>query len=51
LLGALLPDQHEPVITALRTIAAAVRELPHPGAAPAWAPVTRPHQVADQQSA
>jgi len=37
LLGALPPDQHEPVIAALRAFAAAAGELPQPGAALGWA--------------
>jgi len=37
LLGALPPEQHEPVITAFRAFAAAAGELPQPGAALGWA--------------
>jgi DNA-binding MarR family transcriptional regulator len=37
LLGALPPDQHEPVIAAFRAFAAAAGELPQPGAALGWA--------------
>jgi DNA-binding MarR family transcriptional regulator len=37
LLGALPPDQHEPVIAAFRAFAAAAGELPEPGAALGWA--------------
>jgi DNA-binding MarR family transcriptional regulator len=37
LLGALSPDQHEPVIAAFRAFAAAAGELPQPGAALGWA--------------
>jgi DNA-binding MarR family transcriptional regulator len=37
LLGVLPPDQHEPVIAALRAFAAAAGELPQPGAALGWA--------------
>jgi DNA-binding MarR family transcriptional regulator len=37
LLGALPPDQYEPVITAFRAFAAAADELPQPGAALGWA--------------
>jgi hypothetical protein len=33
LLGALPPEQHEPVIAAFRAFAAAAGELPQPGAA------------------
>jgi DNA-binding MarR family transcriptional regulator len=37
LLGALPPDQHEPVTTAFRAFAAAAGELPDAGAALGWA--------------
>jgi DNA-binding MarR family transcriptional regulator len=37
LLGALPPDEHEPVIAAFRAFAAAAGELPQPGAALGWA--------------
>jgi DNA-binding MarR family transcriptional regulator len=37
LLGALPPDQHEPVIAAFRAFAVAAGELPQPGAALGWA--------------
>lgn len=37
LLGALPPEEHEPVIAAFRTLAAAAGELPQPGAALGWA--------------
>jgi DNA-binding MarR family transcriptional regulator len=37
LLGALPPEEHEPVIAAFRAFAAAAGELPQPGAALGWA--------------
>jgi DNA-binding MarR family transcriptional regulator len=37
LLGALPPEQHEPVIAAFRAFAAAAGELPQPGATLGWA--------------
>jgi len=37
LLGALAPEEHEPVIAAFRAFAAAAGELPQPGAALGWA--------------
>jgi len=37
LLGALAPEEHEPVIAAFRAFAAAADELPQPGAALGWA--------------
>jgi DNA-binding MarR family transcriptional regulator len=37
LLGALPPEEHEPVIAAFRAFAAAAGELPPPGAALGWA--------------
>jgi len=37
LLGALPPDQHEPVIAAFRGFGSAAGELPQPGAALGWA--------------
>jgi DNA-binding MarR family transcriptional regulator len=37
LLGALPPDQHEPVIAAFRAFAAVADEIPQPGAALGWA--------------
>jgi DNA-binding MarR family transcriptional regulator len=37
LLGALPPEEHEPVISAFRAFAAAAGELPQPGAALGWA--------------
>jgi DNA-binding MarR family transcriptional regulator len=37
LLGALPPEEHEPVIAAVRAFAAAAGELPQPGAALGWA--------------
>ena len=52
LLGALPPEEHEPVIAAFRAFAAAAGELPQPGGrARLGGPVTRPHQAADQQRA
>jgi DNA-binding MarR family transcriptional regulator len=37
LLGALPPDQHQPVTAAFQAFAAAAGELPQPGAALGWA--------------
>jgi DNA-binding MarR family transcriptional regulator len=37
LLGALPPDQHQPVIAAFRAFADAAGEIPQPGAALGWA--------------
>jgi DNA-binding MarR family transcriptional regulator len=37
LLGALPPEEHEPIIAAFRAFAAAAGELPSPGAALGWA--------------
>jgi hypothetical protein len=37
LLGALPPDQHQPVIAAFRAFADAAGEIPQPGTALGWA--------------